>query len=620
MTSHNLRSSVNSGVNSSVNLSHNSPIIPVETNRFAVLGLDSSLSSSSAQATANEAAIRQLEIEDAHAREQIALGIAQNEPKTVAERMAEAKLARQNAKQEQIILEGIEILYDQGDNFDFSSAEIVALNLSAESLQILMGRYIAKPTRDIRLSKGGNSISLTSDVIRLKGNITSHSAEDFQTMSDIKGRLWTPEISELINGDAEFTIQGWLDANNTDVNYNIPMGWESWQTSWSHATLAKFVTMVWGKNRAPLNTLVDEINNFDLGVNVNIMDTASEEATLVRLNILLQKFPNEAKDPHKQKVLCQILDKKMPTGHEIRTDMRNLPIPTDTKKWISNYRRCRAAARVTIKRSAKYLSLQNANINKTGGKRLNSEIGGWGTKTDFTNNDLEANNRKFLKKQKRHRAKAEGQEVDWSEIRCKGCGKTNHLLKACFQSNGETEHRDRNKEDKPFHLSTKGKQWIADQAHGPFCNPFWHLDGTERVSPKPIATAQGSKFTTLLTSVIDRININKPIHSDYLPVYITLPQDQTMAEEEAEEVEEAEAEEVEEVHSAGVKMDEAEDEAVPVKLVQALLDSGCLVGDCISQDVVNSLNARHLVVNIHTTICSGFDNTCSDSHPSVVKN
>ena len=75
---------------------------------------------------------------------------------------------------------------------------------------------------------------------------------------------------------------------------------------------------------------------------------------------------------------------------------------------------------------------------------------------------------------------------------------------------------------------------------------------------------------------------------------------------------------MEEVHSAGVKMDEAEDEAVPVKLVQALLDSGCLVGDCISQDVVNSLNARHLVVNIHTTICSGFDNTCSDSHPSLI--
>jgi hypothetical protein len=61
---------------------------------------------------------------------------------------------------------------------------------------------------------------------------------------------------------------------------------------------------------------------------------------------------------------------------------------------------------------------------------------------------------------------------------------------------------------------------------------------------------------------------------------------------------------VEEVRSAGVKMDEDADGAVPTRLVQALLDTGCLVGDCISQEVVNSLNARHLVVKCDP-ICSG---------------
>jgi transposase InsO family protein len=65
-------------------------------------------------------------------------------------------------------------------------------------------------------------------------------------------------------------------------------------------------------------------------------------------------------------------------------------------------------------------------------------------------------------------------------------------------------------------------------------------------------------------------------------------------------------------------MDEDADGAVPTRLVQALLDTGCLVGDCISQEVVNSLNAMHLVVNIQTTICSGFDNHCSDTHPSLI--
>jgi hypothetical protein len=66
-----------------------------------------------------------------------------------------------------------------------------------------------------------------------------------------------------------------------------------------------------GKNRAPQITMVDEIMKFDLGVvDKDVMNVASEEGTLVKLNIILKKF--EAKDPQKQKVLCQILDKKMP--------------------------------------------------------------------------------------------------------------------------------------------------------------------------------------------------------------------------------------------------------------------------------------------------------------------
>jgi transposase InsO family protein len=155
--------------------------------------------------------------------------------------------------------------------------------------------------------------------------------------------------------------------------------------------------------------------------------------------------------------------------------------------------------------------------------------------------------------------------------------------------------------------------WIADTAHGPLCNPHWNLDGSKREVEQK---ANQSKFDYMLCSVINKINLNKPEHSDYLPVYINLPKYQILGEEGGE----AEDTEVEEVRSAGVKMDEDADEAVPTRLVQALLDTGCLVGDCISQEVVNSLNARHLVVNIRTTICSGFDNHCSDTHPSLIIN
>ena len=44
---------------------------------------------------------------------------------------------------------------------------------------------------------------------------------------------------------------------------------------------------------------------------------------------------------------------------------------------------------------------------------------------------------------------------------------------------------------------------------------------------------------------------------------------------------------------------------------KALLDSGCLIGDCMSQEIVNKLNANHLIVYTNTTICSGFNNECS---------
>jgi hypothetical protein len=37
-------------------------------------------------------------------------------------------------------------------------------------------------------------------------------------------------------------------------------------------------------------------------------------------------------------------------------------------------------------------------------------------------------------------------------------------------------------------------------------------------------------------------------------------------------------------------------------IIQALLDSGCLIGDCISQEIVNKLNANHLIVHTNTTI------------------
>jgi hypothetical protein len=45
------------------------------------------------------------------------------------------------------------------------------------------------------------------------------------------------------------------------------------------------------------------------------------------------------------------------------------------------------------------------------------------------------------------------------------------------------------------------------------------------------------------------------------------------------------------------------------KEVTALLDTGCLVGDCISQGIIKSLNTFNYLFDTNTTICSGFHNT-----------
>ena len=54
-----------------------------------------------------------------------------------------------------------------------------------------------------------------------------------------------------------------------------------------------------------------------------------------------------------------------------------------------------------------------------------------------------------------------------------------------------------------------------------------------------------------------------------------------------------------------------------MKSIRALLDTGCLVGDYISKSIVDSLNASHLLFNVSTTICSGFNNQCQNNFQAL---
>jgi hypothetical protein len=78
-------------------------------------------------------------------------------------------------------------------------------------------------------------------------------------------------------------------------------------------------------------------------------------------------------------------------------------------------------------------------------------------------------------------------------------------------------------------------------------------------------------------------------------------------------------EQIQEVHEVKMEVQEVEEEADSLaavttagKEIKALLDTGCLVEDCISKQVVDSLNASHLLFDVTTTICSGYSNQCQD--------
>jgi hypothetical protein len=249
---------------------------------------------------------------------------------TVEELKAEAMKSRFISSRNRLIQKGLNILRSQGSDFHLETADISALGLDEEETKIMVKLYIAIPLEHPKELDEGNpkherSVNLTSSIVRLTGKISTDDAEAFQKMSDLKGTEILP-MSMLVNTQAVFTITGWLNANHAFHNY-IPVGWQDWEKKWDHATLAKFVTRVWGRNRALQTSLTEEIREFDLGVEKDILNIASEEATLGKLNALIEKFPAELDDPEKQIVLCIIMTKKMHEGHEIRHDMISMIKP-----------------------------------------------------------------------------------------------------------------------------------------------------------------------------------------------------------------------------------------------------------------------------------------------------
>jgi hypothetical protein len=189
---------------------------------------------------------------------------------------------------------------------------------------------------------------------------------------------------------------------------------------------------------------------------------------------------------------------------------------------------------------------------------------------------------------------------------CWTCGIKGHSKLDCSKS----AHPDRNQEDVPFLQSAIGKRWATKFPTEPHCHHNRNVDGNPRNSPNP--TAGTGKTISDLTLQHERYisSLNKASLSDFLTVTIS-PFRKVLLLTEAEVVEQ-----IEEVEEVEIEVEEEADFLTAVttvgKDIRALLDTGCLIEDCISKQVVDSINASHLLFDVTTTICSGFNNQYQD--------
>jgi hypothetical protein len=165
-----------------------------------------------------------------------------------------------------------------------------------------------------------------------------------------------------------------------------------------------------------------------------------------------------------------------------------------------------------------------------------------------------------------------------------------------------SKHRKR-KRGKEVFLDDKGKSQ-APLSPCMICGRNTHDYNTLDLEGNPVHTnthngnrLEGEQHPIrFLSSNIDTLN-----SSNYLIVNISILQSKANI-----------APDLEEVEVNPPTSTEATTSHSNVDELRALLDTGCLVEDTISQEIVDSLDASHLLYDVNTTICSGFNNQCTD--------
>jgi transposase InsO family protein len=539
--------------------------------------------------------------------------IAGNESLSIENLLVDARNSFLSIHRLELIRNGLSILHKQKGDINLHSIDFLALDLNDLEIKEVLKRYKDIPNEIVE--KGESAIQLMEGVVRLSGTIRTSDAKELQAFSDKMGSTYVA-LQKLVDTDAIFTINNTLKQKARYIGLTEDEA-KNWLTTWSHIDLAKWVTVIWGrKDEKTHSNLASELENFDLEIDskdMHILNTAGEQKKVLELH---QIFANHNlasyANPAIQKKFVEKLNKKMPKKNIFQQDMELSNMPRDTvQDWIDCFLLIREIARNFLNRAFRWGAQAPPRFDTykkdKEAKRLR-DVGD----TVATAGKL-SNDEKTQKRSKIFDVRAKAFEA---AHHCWVCGMSNHDKNDCFKAK-DPKHEDRNQENKPFNESVKGKQWMANKIHGPFVHAHFLLNGEKRIIPgnNPSDVYNCKYHNLLLSSVINDAKevpiFNNENSTDYLSVFISLPITQTVTKP------------LQGVEDGGMDADAGVAPAVgdaPGKALDALLDSGCLVGDCMSQRIVDELNAAHLIVYINTTICSGFDNTCQSRFPSLLVN
>jgi transposase InsO family protein len=538
------------------------------------------------------------------------------------------------------IAKGLLVLQSKEPPFELEDLlktnDILRLELTEDETNELLRAYIANP---IVQKNKDNSVKLIDPIVRLSPPLNKESARKLQEWSDKFPDEITP-LGKILDSEAVTLLKVLIENNKKKLHLTNEEAL-NWYTQWTHVELAEALTRLFAKDHNKYRTVDEALESFKLDLDsrqLDVFNTASEAEKVTELHSLINLFPKEIRENETtQKRLFDKLRKLLDKDNIYRkkmeiafTDKKEEYPSRNVDDWIKCFTHVRSVAREALLTAEEFgheRTTSSGRINKRDPKERNEDKPK-DRKDKWTLDKSKPDVSHLTKQERRHLRCTEMYRPDKN---CGRCGGWTHKRQDCPSKNPDC-----NEDPGEFKTSTKGRLWWQNKTLGPFVHQ--HLDLQSRTFGKTDPTDHGRrddhsqrgdssqshcKYTSMLINSLtqDVLNNKSPMldyknNSDFLTMTISLPTFQT-------------AQPVEEGGISGTRkrpraitepMIGSINNNVNSLTIQALLDTGCLIGDCISQEIVSKLHANHLIVNTNTTICSGFNNECNNNFPSLVIN